>query len=181
MLHTLKHRALLHSRLLSKYVTPFNSQKLFRSSFSFFYPYIIQQTGYYLDLTPNFEILITKSLNYFLFYFLNSFQRRPLPSSNAHSAQDSTDCMFPDLVSCTVPVEQILPSILTMSWSRGMGHLVRAQNIHTIGNLSALKEEQVMQTEPPEMHCVLVTASEKSYIGAFNQCATSSENKKSFS
>ena len=68
-----------------------------------------------------------------------------------------------------------------MSWSRGMGHLVRAQNIHTIGNLSALKEEQVMQTEPPEMHCVLVTASKKSYIGAFNQCATSSENKKSFS
>lgn len=54
-----------------------------------------------------------------------------------------THCVYPDLVSCTVPVEQILPSILTMSWSRGMGHLVRAQNIHTIGNLSALKEEQV--------------------------------------
>ena len=55
--------------------------------------------------------------------------------------------MFPDLVSCTVPVEQILPSILTMSWSRGMGHLVRAQNIHTIGNLSALKEEQVTRAD----------------------------------
>lgn len=55
--------------------------------------------------------------------------------------------MFPDLVSCTVPVEQILPSILTMSWSRGMGHLVRAQNIHTIGNLSALKEEQVTRSD----------------------------------
>ena len=55
--------------------------------------------------------------------------------------------MFPDLVSCTVPVEQILPSILTMSWSRGMGHLVRAQNIHTIGNLSALKEEQVFRSD----------------------------------
>ena len=59
------------------------------------------------------------------------------------STQDMTHCVYPDLVSCTVPVEQILPSILTMSWSRGMGHLVRAQNIHTIGNLSALKEEQV--------------------------------------
>ena len=59
------------------------------------------------------------------------------------STQDITHCVYPDLVSCTVPVEQILPSILTMSWSRGMGHLVRAQNIHTIGNLSALKEEQV--------------------------------------
>ncbi|KAJ7390049.1 DNA-binding protein rif1 [Desmophyllum pertusum] len=69
--------------------------------------------------------------------------RRPVPVSSNHGTQDSTECMFPDLVSCTVPVEQILPSILTMSWSRGMGHLVRAQNIHTIGNLSALKEEQV--------------------------------------
>ena len=56
-----------------------------------------------------------------------------------------THCVYPDLVSCTVPVEQILPSILTMCWSRGMGHLVRAQNIHTIGNLSALKEEQVFR------------------------------------
>ncbi|KAL9968125.1 hypothetical protein ACROYT_G026458 [Oculina patagonica] len=70
-------------------------------------------------------------------------QRRPVPASSDPCTQDLTECIFPDLVSCTVPVEQILPSILTMSWSRGMGHLVRAQNIHTIGNLSALKEEQV--------------------------------------
>lgn len=66
-----------------------------------------------------------------------------MPVSSDLCTQDLTDCMFPDLVSCTAPVEQILPSILTMSWSRGMGHLVRAQNIHTIGSLSALKEEQV--------------------------------------
>lgn len=66
-----------------------------------------------------------------------------MPVSSDLCSQDLADCMFPDLVFCTVPVEQILPSILTMSWSRGMGHLVRAQNIHTIGNLSALKEEQV--------------------------------------
>ena len=79
-----------------------------------------------------------------------SIQRRPVPVSSDQSTQDSTGCIFPDLISCTVPVEQILPSILTMSWSRGMGHLVRAQNIHTIGNLSALKEEQVKQTEPQE-------------------------------
>ena len=76
-----------------------------------------------------------------MFFF--TFQRRPLPVSSDLCTQDLADCIFPDLVFCTVPVEQILPSILTMSWSRGMGHLVRAQNIHTIGNLSALREEQV--------------------------------------
>lgn len=76
-----------------------------------------------------------------------AFQRRPVTASSDLCTQDGTDCMFPDLVSCTVPVEQILPSILTMSWSRGMGHLVRAQNIHTIGNLSALKEEQVTRSD----------------------------------
>ena len=74
---------------------------------------------------------------------LFTFQRRPIPVNSDQFTHDLTDCVYPDLVSCTVPVEQILPSILTMSWSRGMGHLVRAQNIHTIGNLSALKEEQV--------------------------------------
>ena len=56
---------------------------------------------------------------------------------------DAAECMYPELVSCSLPVEQILPTIVSMSWSRGLGHLVRAQNIHTIGNLSALKEEQV--------------------------------------
>lgn len=70
-------------------------------------------------------------------------QRRPLPGISDQSSCQSLECVFPELVSCKVPVDQILPSILAMSWSRGMGHLVRAQNIHTIGNLSALKEDQV--------------------------------------
>ena len=44
---------------------------------------------------------------------------------------------------CLTPVEQILPSLATSRWSRGLGHLVHAQNIRTIGNLSALTEDQV--------------------------------------
>lgn len=50
--------------------------------------------------------------------------------------------MFPELVECTTPVEQILPSLAT-SFSRGLGHVVHAQNIRTVGNLSALTKDQV--------------------------------------
>lgn len=99
------------------------------------------------------------------FVFLFAFQRRPVPVSSDLCSQDLTDCMFPDLVFCTLPVEQILPSILTMSWSRGMGHLVRAQNIHTIGNLSALKEEQVTRD-----HVILGQYSKKHRVSSKMSC-----------
>ena len=52
-------------------------------------------------------------------------------------------CVFPVLVECTTPVEQILPSLATSRFSRGLGHLVHAQNIRTVGNLSALTMDQV--------------------------------------
>ena len=51
--------------------------------------------------------------------------------------------MFPELVECTTPVEQILPSLATSRFSRGLGHVVHAQNIRTVGNLSALTKDQV--------------------------------------
>ncbi len=53
------------------------------------------------------------------------------------------ECVFPDLVECTTPVEQILPSLATSRFSRGLGHVVHAQNIRTVGNLSALTKDQV--------------------------------------
>lgn len=49
-------------------------------------------------------------------------------------------CIYPDLKDCSVPIEKILPSL---TFSRGVGHLVRAQNILTIGDLSSLSEAQV--------------------------------------
>jgi len=38
------------------------------------------------------------------------------------------------------PIERILPSL---TFSRGVGHLVRAQNIKTVGDLSSLSENQI--------------------------------------
>lgn len=104
----------------------------------------------YLYVPGNFRSFLFKMWTQYLWLIL-FFQRRPFPGISDQSSCQSLECVFPELVSCKVPVDQILPSILAMSWSRGMGHLVRAQNIHTIGNLSALKEDQVTQ----RAHCQL--------------------------
>ena len=73
----------------------------------------------------------------------NIFSQRPHSVTNPKQEIDSfQDCMYPELVDCNLPVEQVLPSLST-SWSRGLGHVVHAQNIRTVGNLSALKDHQV--------------------------------------
>lgn len=43
-------------------------------------------------------------------------------------------------MSCKAPIEKVLPSL---TFSRGLVHLVRAQNILTVGDLSALSEHQI--------------------------------------
>ncbi|KAK5920532.1 hypothetical protein CgunFtcFv8_024333 [Champsocephalus gunnari] len=48
------------------------------------------------------------------------------------------DCIYPALVGCSAPVEAVLPQISSSMWSRGFGQLVRARNIKTVGDLSAL-------------------------------------------
>jgi hypothetical protein len=70
-------------------------------------------------------------------------QRREAPSSGKEGKDDNTTCIYPELVNCSLPVEQILPSLCSYTWSRGLGHVVHAQKIRTIGNLSALKEYQI--------------------------------------
>uniref|UniRef100_A0A8C9VXT7 Replication timing regulatory factor 1 n=1 Tax=Scleropages formosus TaxID=113540 RepID=A0A8C9VXT7_SCLFO len=52
------------------------------------------------------------------------------------------DCVYPALVGCCVPVEAVLPQLSSV-WPRGFGHLVRARNIKTVGNLSALTPAEV--------------------------------------
>ena len=75
--------------------------------------------------------------------FATIFSQRPHSVTNPKQEIDSfQDCMYPELVECNLPVEQVLPSLST-SWSRGLGHVVHAQNIRTVGNLSALKDHQV--------------------------------------
>ncbi|KAK2905084.1 hypothetical protein Q8A67_006883 [Cirrhinus molitorella] len=53
------------------------------------------------------------------------------------------DCVYPALVGCSTPVEAVLPQISSNMWSRGFGQLVRARNIKTVGDLSALTPSEI--------------------------------------
>uniref|UniRef100_A0A8D0A8B9 Replication timing regulatory factor 1 n=1 Tax=Sander lucioperca TaxID=283035 RepID=A0A8D0A8B9_SANLU len=55
----------------------------------------------------------------------------------------SKDCIYPALVGCSTPVEAVLPQISSNMWSRGFGQLVRARNIKTVGDLSALTPSEI--------------------------------------
>ncbi|KAI7808890.1 putative telomere-associated protein RIF1 [Triplophysa rosa] len=53
------------------------------------------------------------------------------------------DCVYPALVGCSTPVEAVLPQITSNMWPRGFGQLVRARNIKTVGDLSALTPTEI--------------------------------------
>uniref|UniRef100_A0A672Q2N7 Telomere-associated protein Rif1 N-terminal domain-containing protein n=1 Tax=Sinocyclocheilus grahami TaxID=75366 RepID=A0A672Q2N7_SINGR len=53
------------------------------------------------------------------------------------------DCVYPALVGCSTPIEAVLPQISSNMWPRGFGQLVRARNIKTVGDLSALTPSEV--------------------------------------
>ncbi|XP_073401710.1 telomere-associated protein RIF1 isoform X2 [Dendrobates tinctorius] len=48
------------------------------------------------------------------------------------------ESVYPALMNCTTPVDVILPQITSNMWARGVGQLIRAKNIKTIGDLSTL-------------------------------------------
>lgn len=64
-------------------------------------------------------------------------------SSSQESQLNCTDPIFPDLVYCQEPVGQILPQLTSSIWSRGLGQLLRAKKIHTIGDLASLSEYDI--------------------------------------
>ncbi|XP_051867918.1 telomere-associated protein RIF1 isoform X2 [Pristis pectinata] len=59
------------------------------------------------------------------------------------SVTPSSARVYPALVSCSSPVETILPQIASNMWARGLGQLVRAKNIKTIGDLSSLTVAEI--------------------------------------
>ncbi|XP_075036956.1 telomere-associated protein RIF1 isoform X2 [Mixophyes fleayi] len=48
------------------------------------------------------------------------------------------ESVYPALMNCATPVDVILPQITSNMWARGLGQLIRAKNIKTIGDLSTL-------------------------------------------
>uniref|UniRef100_A0A8C0BHE2 Replication timing regulatory factor 1 n=1 Tax=Buteo japonicus TaxID=224669 RepID=A0A8C0BHE2_9AVES len=54
-----------------------------------------------------------------------------------------TECMYPALVGCKAPVDVILPQITSNICARGLGQLIRAKNIKTVGDLSILTASEI--------------------------------------
>ncbi|XP_011843233.1 PREDICTED: telomere-associated protein RIF1 isoform X1 [Mandrillus leucophaeus] len=54
-----------------------------------------------------------------------------------------TESVYPALVNCVAPVDIILPQITSNMWARGLGQLIRAKNIKTIGDLSTLTASEI--------------------------------------
>ncbi|XP_074159563.1 telomere-associated protein RIF1 isoform X3 [Sminthopsis crassicaudata] len=59
------------------------------------------------------------------------------------SPQCSNESIYPALVNCGAPVDIILPQITSNMWARGLGQLIRAKNIKTIGDLSTLTATEI--------------------------------------
>uniref|UniRef100_A0A8C4J2Z8 Replication timing regulatory factor 1 n=1 Tax=Dromaius novaehollandiae TaxID=8790 RepID=A0A8C4J2Z8_DRONO len=54
-----------------------------------------------------------------------------------------TECVYPALVGCKAPVDIILPQITSNICARGLGQLIRAKNIKTVGDLSNLTASEI--------------------------------------
>ncbi|NXT44888.1 RIF1 protein, partial [Pelecanoides urinatrix] len=53
------------------------------------------------------------------------------------------ECVYPALVGCKAPVDAILPQITSNICARGLGQLIRAKNIKTVGDLSTLTASEI--------------------------------------
>ncbi|NXS95866.1 RIF1 protein, partial [Jacana jacana] len=54
-----------------------------------------------------------------------------------------SECVYPALAGCKAPVEVILPQITSNICARGLGQLIRAKNIKTVGDLSSLTASEI--------------------------------------
>ncbi|KFP19755.1 Telomere-associated protein RIF1, partial [Egretta garzetta] len=54
-----------------------------------------------------------------------------------------TECVYPALAGCKAPVDVILPQITSNICARGLGQLIRAKNIKTVGDLSNLTASEI--------------------------------------
>ncbi|XP_069838795.1 telomere-associated protein RIF1 isoform X2 [Dendropsophus ebraccatus] len=53
------------------------------------------------------------------------------------------ESVYPALMNCTTPIDVILPQITSNMWARGLGQLIRAKNIKTIGDLSTMTPSEI--------------------------------------
>ncbi|NXG66672.1 RIF1 protein, partial [Hemiprocne comata] len=55
----------------------------------------------------------------------------------------AAECVYPALAGCKAPVDVILPQITSNICARGLGQLIRAKNIKTVGDLSTLTPPEI--------------------------------------
>ncbi|XP_078739378.1 telomere-associated protein RIF1 isoform X1 [Lampetra fluviatilis] len=62
--------------------------------------------------------------------------------------------IFPALIGCKTPVEAVLHQLTPAIWARGLGHLVRARSISTVGDLAALNAADLhsLPIRSPKLH-----------------------------
>ncbi|XP_032822453.2 telomere-associated protein RIF1 isoform X1 [Petromyzon marinus] len=62
--------------------------------------------------------------------------------------------IFPALIGCKTPVEAVLHQLTPAIWARGLGHLVRARSISTVGDLAALNSADLhsLPIRSPKFH-----------------------------
>uniref|UniRef100_A0A8C4Q129 Uncharacterized protein n=1 Tax=Eptatretus burgeri TaxID=7764 RepID=A0A8C4Q129_EPTBU len=70
--------------------------------------------------------------------------------------------VFPPLVGCKAPVEDVLPQLASPAGLRGLGKLLHAKNVLTVGDLSLLgvRELQALPIRAPKLHtlCGVLTS-----------------------
>ncbi|OXB82307.1 UNVERIFIED_CONTAM: hypothetical protein H355_004624 [Colinus virginianus] len=59
------------------------------------------------------------------------------------SLPSPAECVYPALAGCKAPVDVILPQITSNICARGLGQLIRAKNIKTVGDLSTLTASEI--------------------------------------
>ncbi|RUS77944.1 hypothetical protein EGW08_014290 [Elysia chlorotica] len=75
------------------------------------------------------------------------------------SQLDSKNPIFPDLIDCSKPVDDILPQLTSSLWYRGLHHMMKGRSLNTIGDLAALTEVQINQLpiRHPKIDTVRIT------------------------
>ncbi|XP_053327182.1 telomere-associated protein RIF1 [Spea bombifrons] len=74
---------------------------------------------------------------------LKSSKKNLISEMTKESMPSPKESVYPALMNCTTPVDVILPQITSNMWARGLGQLIRAKNIKTIGDLSTLTPSEI--------------------------------------
>ncbi|KAM4697896.1 telomere-associated protein RIF1 [Rhinophrynus dorsalis] len=72
-----------------------------------------------------------------------SSKKNLISEMTKESMPSPKESVYPALMNCTTPVDVILPQITSNMWARGLGQLIRAKNIKTIGDLSTLTPTEI--------------------------------------